>query len=129
MSDQSAPRGRRPPLELGVVLLALGFFLAVVFQTVQLVRERVNFSTIVLNQQAPLENTLQLRERINALANDTAQLAQSGNAAAKQVVSDLARQHIALHPASDTTGVPTPVHLRRRNPSTVTVLSGLHNTL
>lgn len=102
MSEQSAPRDRRPPIELGLALLALGFFVAVLFQTVQLVRERINFSAILLNQQAPLANTLQLRERINALANETAQLAQSGNAAAKQVVSDLARERIALHPTNET---------------------------
>ena len=100
MNDQPAPRDHRPPLELGLVLLALGFSLAVVFQTVQLVRERINLSNIMLNQQAPLGNTLQLRERINSLANDTALLAQGGNAAAKQVVSDLARQHIAPGPAN-----------------------------
>jgi hypothetical protein len=107
MSEQAPPGERRPSLELGLALLALGFFAAVVFQTVQLVRERLNYSSILLNQQAPLENTLKLRDQINALANDTAQLAQSGNAAAKQVVDDLARQHIALHPA---TAVPPPAH-------------------
>ncbi|MDE2227456.1 MAG: hypothetical protein KGL11_00255 [Alphaproteobacteria bacterium] len=100
MSDQPTPDARRPPLEVGLALLALGFLLAVAFQTVQLVRERINFATILLNQQAPLESTLKLRDRINALASDTAQLAQTGNAAAKQVVDDLARQHIALHPAN-----------------------------
>ncbi len=106
MSDP-APAGRRkPPLELGLALLALGFFAAVLFQTVQLVRERVNYSTILLNQQAPLQSTLKLRDQINALANDTAALAQSGNAAAKQVVDDLARQHIALHPPT----TPPPAH-------------------
>lgn len=100
MSDQTPSGVRKPPLELGLALLALGFFAAVLFQTVQLVRERVNYSTILLNQQAPLESTLKLRDQINALANDTAALAQSGNAAAKQVVDDLARQHITLHPAA-----------------------------
>jgi len=107
MSDQTPPSQRKPPLELGLALLALGFFAAVVFQTVQLVRERLNYSTILLNQQAPLENTLKLRDQINALANDTAQLAQSGNTAAKQVVDELARQHITLHPA---TAAPAPAH-------------------
>ncbi|HYL32420.1 MAG TPA: hypothetical protein VEU53_04660 [Stellaceae bacterium] len=103
MSDQASPSERKPPLELGLALLALGFFAAVVFQTVQLVRERLNYSTILVNQQAPLENTLKLRDQINALANDTAQLAQSGNTAAKQVVDDLARQHITVHPATAAT--------------------------
>ena len=106
MSSEPAPAGqRKPPVELGLALLALGFFAAVVFQTVQLVRERLNYSTILLNQQALLESTLKLRDQINALAKDTAALAQSGNAAAKQVVDDLARQHITLHPA--TTSPPT----------------------
>ena len=106
MNGPTLPGQRKPPLEVGLALLALGFFAAVLFQTVQLVRERLNYSTILLNQQAPLENTLKLRDQINALANDTAALAQSGNAAAKQVVDDLARQHIALHPAT----TPPPSH-------------------
>jgi len=106
MSDQTPSGVRKPPLELGLALLALSFFAAVLFQTVQLVRERVNYSTILLNQQAPLQSTLKLRDQINALANDTAALAQSGNAAAKQVVDDLARQHIALHPPT----TPPPAH-------------------
>lgn len=106
MSDPAPADQRKPPFELGLALLALGFFAAVLFQTVQLVRERLNYSTILLNQQAPLETTLKLRDQINALANDTAALAQRGNAAAKQVVDDLARQHIALHP----TTAPPPAH-------------------
>lgn len=106
MSDPAPAGQRKPSLELGLALLALGFFAAVVFQTVQLVRERVNYSAILLNQQAPLESTLKLRDQINSLANDTAALAQNGNAAAKQVVDDLARQHIALHPAT----TPSPAH-------------------
>jgi hypothetical protein len=108
MSDLPPPCERRAPIELGVMLLAIGFLLAVVFQTVQLVRERVNFSAILLNQQVPLENALAMRERINSLANDTAQLADGGNQAAKQVVSDLAQQHITIHPAA--TGSPAPAH-------------------
>lgn len=106
MSDRVPAGPRKPPLESGLALLALGFFAAVLFQTVQLVRERLNYSAILLNQQAPLESTLKLRDQINALANDIAALAQSGNTAAKQVVDDLARQHIALHP----TTTPPPTH-------------------
>ena len=106
MSDPTPADQRKPTLELGLALLALGFFAAVLFQTVQLVRERANYSTILLNQQTRLESTLKLRDQINALANDTAALAQSGNAAAKQVVDDLARQHITLHPAT----TPSPAH-------------------
>lgn len=108
MSDLPMPRDHRPPIEFGMMLLALGFFLAVVFQTVQLVRERINFSAILLSQQVPLENALVLHQRINSLANDTAQLAESGNKAAKQVVNDLARQHITLHPATE--APPTQAH-------------------
>ncbi|GEM_PF-4710042 len=102
MSDRPLPDDRPPRLEIGLALLALGFFLAVAFQTIQLVREHFHYAAVILDQRSPLENTLKLRENLNALASDIARLAQSGNAAGKQVVDDLARQHIALHTPDQT---------------------------
>jgi len=99
MSDAGRRFPRQPPsLETTVTLLALAFFIAVLFQTVQLVRERFNLSDVLVRQEAPIEEMLKLRDQVNALAGDTAALAQSGDAAAKQVVSDLAALRIAIHP-------------------------------
>ena len=85
-------------LELAVALVTLAFLVAVAFQTSQLVRERSNMVAIFTNQETPMQETLGLRQKVNQLAGDTAQLAQSGDAAAKQVVDDLGRQHVVLKP-------------------------------
>lgn len=108
MTDPGPRAARRPPaIENAVALLALAFFIAVLFQSVQLVRERANLGDILVKQETPVEEMLKLRDQVNSLAGDVAQLAQDGNAAAKQVVDDLARQRIAIHPPTAKPG-PTP---------------------
>jgi hypothetical protein len=94
------PLRQAPPIETAVILLALAFFIAVLFQTVQLIRERANLAAILERQETPVQDMLKLRDQVNSLAGDTALLARSGNAAAQQVVDDLQRQHITVHPPS-----------------------------
>ncbi len=93
-----APDSGGPRIELAVAVLALAFFLAVLFQSVQLWRERSSMSQIYQNQEQALPDVLKLRDQVNSLAGDVAQLAQTGDAAAKQVVDDMARQGVALRP-------------------------------
>jgi hypothetical protein len=85
-------------VDLPVGLLALAFFLTMLFQTVQLVREGDTLAGINHGQDTPLQETQRLRQAADSLASDTAILAQSGNANAKQVVDDMARQNIILRP-------------------------------
>ena len=80
--------------------------MAVSFQSVQLWRERAGMIQIYQNQEQVLPDVLKLREQVNSLAGDVAQLAQTGDASAKQVVDDMARQGIALRPPS--TPAPAP---------------------
>ncbi len=89
-----------PRIELAVAVLALAFFLAVLFQSVQLWRERSSMNQIYQNQEQVLPDVLKLRDQVNSLAGDVAQLAQTGDAAAKQVTDDMARQGVALRPPS-----------------------------
>ncbi len=91
--DSSGPR-----IELAVAVLALAFLLAVLFQSVQLWRERSSMNQIYQNQEQVLPDVLKLREQVNSLAGDVAQLAQTGDTAAKQVIDDMARQGVALRP-------------------------------
>ncbi len=79
-------------------MLPLAFFLAVLFQSVQLWRERSSMSQIYQNQEQALPDVLKLRDQVNSLAGDVARLGQTGDAAAKQVVDDMARQGVALRP-------------------------------
>ena len=83
---------------LPVALLALAVFLGLAFQTVQLVRDSEMLATIDRNQEAPLQEATRLRQATDSLASDITQLAQSGNAAAKQVVDEMAKQNFVMRP-------------------------------
>ncbi len=85
-------------VELPVTLLAVAFFLMLIFQTVGLVRQSQTLAVITANQDAPIQDTRRLRQATDALAGDVAQLAQDGNANAKEIVDAMARQNINLHP-------------------------------
>jgi hypothetical protein len=85
-------------VEVPLAILALAFFIALVFQTVELVRQSQTLATISVSQATPLQEATHLREATEALARDITKLADSGNADAKQVVDEMAKQHIALVP-------------------------------
>ncbi|HEX3971913.1 MAG TPA: hypothetical protein VHX19_11350 [Stellaceae bacterium] len=76
--------------------LAIAFFLMVAFQTFELVREHANLENAQGGQQAPLEQTLQMRQETEGLAGDIAALADKGNANAKQIVEGMRQQGITL---------------------------------
>lgn len=83
---------------LPVALLALAVLLGLAFQTLQLVQQSEELSTIDRNQDGPLQETAKLHQASDALATDIYQLSQSGNPAAKQVVDEMAKQNIVLRP-------------------------------
>jgi len=85
-------------VELPVALLAVGFFLGLSFQTVQLVRDSQSLVAIAHNQDAPLQESTRLKQAMDSLAGDVAELAQQGDANAKQVVDEMAKQNVALRP-------------------------------
>jgi uncharacterized protein HemX len=91
---------------LPILLLALAVFLSLAFQTVQQVRESEALAAIDRSQDAPLQETARLRQATDALASDIAQLAQSGNAAAKQVLDEMAKQNLVMRPTPAAPGTP-----------------------
>ena len=93
-------------VEVPVAVLALGFFVALVFQTVQLVRDSETLQAITISQDTPLQEAVRLHQAVEALANDISKLAQSGDANAKQVVEEMAKQHIVLNPPPPAAGEP-----------------------
>jgi uncharacterized protein YoxC len=93
---------------LPVALLALAVFLGLVFQTVQLVRDSETLATIDRSQDVPLQDTARMRQATDALASDIVQLAQSGNAGAKQVLDEMAKQNIVLRFPPATPAAPAP---------------------
>jgi hypothetical protein len=92
------PQGNGPTLALPVALLAVAFLAAIGFQTLELVRDRSNLSSVYAGQEAAVEQTLKLRNSVDAFAGDTAKLAQAGDPQAKQVIDALRNQNIAIRP-------------------------------
>ncbi len=95
-------------MQRSVTVLASAFFLLVAFQTFQSLHDHSNLATALAGQQAPLEQAIQITEEAQALAGDTAALADKGNANAKQAVDIMRQQGIALRAPPATAPTPTP---------------------
>jgi hypothetical protein len=85
-------------MEVPVALLAIAFFLMLLFQMVELVRQSRSLVASAANQENALQEANRIRQAADALANDTVQLAQQGNVNAKQVIDEMARQNVNLRP-------------------------------
>jgi hypothetical protein len=96
-------------LELPLTVLALAFVLGLVFQTVQLVRDSESLEAIGRSQDTPLQETARLRQATDALVGDILRLAQTGNADAKLVIDEMAKQNVVLK-ASPSAAAPESAH-------------------
>ena len=63
-----------------------------VFQTVQLVRERYHLSQLKTNQESALQDATKVKTQIEAIAQDTAKLAAEGNVSAQRIVAELKKR-------------------------------------
>ena len=92
-------------MQRALTTLAVAFFFTIAFQTYQLIHERANLEAAQAGQQTPLEQAVQMRQETEGLAGDVAELADKGNANAKQIVEGMRNQGITLRaPAAGTTG-------------------------
>ena len=80
------------PLLLGILTLVLWFG----FQTVQLLKERNSLATLRTNQTTIYGNAQKMRAQLDVLANETAKLAQAGNAHAAAIVNALKQRGISI---------------------------------
>jgi hypothetical protein len=99
-------------MQRAFAVLAVAFFLMVAFQTYQLIAQHSNLEIARDGQETALEQAVQVREDTEALAGETAALADKGNANAKQVVDFMREQGIALRapqaPAGASGATPKP---------------------
>ena len=63
-----------------------------VFQTVQLVRDRVHLNELKRNQEAALQEAGKIKSQIEAITADTAKLAAAGNPGAQRIVLELRKR-------------------------------------
>jgi hypothetical protein len=95
-------------MQRAVTILAIAFFLTIAFQTYQLIREHSFLEATEAGQQTPLEQAIQVRQDVEALAGATAVLADQGNANAKQVVEIMRQQGITLRAPQATAAPASP---------------------
>lgn len=90
--------GPERSLALPLGLVALALFLVLAVQTAELVLERDTLATARAGQEQTMLDARKLRQQMDEIAGETADLAQSGNAAAKQVVDVMKREGVTLKP-------------------------------
>jgi hypothetical protein len=93
--DSSSPVGNMA-VPLIVTLVAFVGFLG--FQTNQILSARSAIATENENQTGPLAESQKVRDQLQRIAGNTAELANKGNANAKQIVAEFAKQGITLSP-------------------------------
>ena len=102
MSGQDLPR-----LDLPVALVVLAFFLITAFQTDQLVRQRSALQAVEMAQANGLAQADKLRLQFQLLAEQTTQLANTGDPGAKKVLAQLQAQGVSVR-ANPGTALPPP---------------------
>jgi hypothetical protein len=81
-----------PNSNLALTLVVFSWCAWMVFQTVQLVRERNHLTELKTNQEAALQEATKVRAQIESITADTAKLAAEGNAGAQRIVAELRKR-------------------------------------
>jgi hypothetical protein len=103
MSDHPHHYGSFAPLFLALATLVAWFG----FQTMQLLKEKDNLATMRTNQNKVYENAQKLRTQLDALAAETAKLANAGNPHAQQLINALKARGISIDPSKAQAAPPT----------------------
>jgi len=95
--EQVAVEGvRAPSPNLALVLVVFSWCAWMVFQTVQLVRERNHLSQLKINQESALQEASKVRAQIDAIGADTAKLAAGGNLSAQRIVAEFKKRGLKV---------------------------------
>ena len=79
-------------------LLLLALLVWVGFQTTQLLSEGEKLKAMEASQEVQLQQSKKLRAALDALAADTAKLAEQGNPNAKLLVEELRKRGVTINP-------------------------------
>lgn len=96
--SSAADHERRFSPFLPLLLALLAVFLWSGFQCYQLFGERQSLLTAHANQQRMLDESTKLRGSLDALARETAVLADQGNAGARLIVDELRKRGVTINP-------------------------------
>ena len=100
------PPGGSPPggWWLPVVIVAASFFVLMVFETGYTIHDRDALAEQQRVQEPAVQEAIKLRQKLEALAGKTAQLAAEGDEGAKAIVDQMKRQGITMSHAKTVGG-------------------------
>jgi len=81
-----------------ILVIALALLVWSAFQTIMLVRESNALATGRDNQEAQVQTANKLRQALDAVARDTAKLADKGNPNARLIVAELRKRGVSINP-------------------------------
>ena len=102
-SESAAPANGNTAL----TLVVFSWCAWMVFQTVQLVRDRVHLTELKSNQEAALQEAGKIKSQIDGITADTAKLAAAGNPGAQRIVLELRKRGFKV--GIDPKAAPPPV--------------------
>ena len=91
-AEGGAETRHTPNGNLALTLVVFSWCAWMVFQTVQLVRERNHLTQLKANQETALQEATKVRAQIDAITADTAKLAAEGNTGAQRIVAELRKR-------------------------------------
>jgi len=99
-----APGWRGAFIPMLLLTLAVGCWSG--FQTLQLLKERDNMRATLAAQEKAVQDSKKLRDALDAVARDTAQLADGGNENAKLIVDELRKRGVTINPNAPSPAAP-----------------------
>ena len=95
-AESGAETAHTPNANLALTLVVFSWCAWMVFQTVQLVRERNHLTQLKASQESALQEATKVRAQIDSITTDTAKLAAEGNAGAQRIVAELRKRGFKL---------------------------------
>jgi hypothetical protein len=90
--ESSGEIAHKPNGNLALTLVVFSWCAWMVFQTVQLVRERSHLSQLQANQESALQDAARVKAQIESIAAETAKLAEQGNANAQRIAAEFKKR-------------------------------------
>ena len=90
--ESSADIAHKSNGNLALTLVVFSWCAWMVFQTVQLVRERNHLSQLQANQESALQDAARVKAQIESIAAETAKLAEQGNPNAQRIAAEFKKR-------------------------------------
>ena len=90
--ESGSETAHKPNGNLALTLVVFSWCAWMVFQTVQLVRDRNHLTDLKANQETALQEAAKIKAQIDSITAETAKLAAEGNASAQRIAAEFKKR-------------------------------------